>query len=617
MGIRTKLAIAVLPLLLFAILAVTALEIRRTTRVMVQNLHDSGTLVINQTFEQIRATLDDGAATPDGDASPIDKLRRNRALATVLESSQAFGKGVVYSRIELPDGSLVAGSPILMHSPQRRPPKLEELRRKIDSWWPAAWLTPLLNDSIYELSTPVRISDRDFATIKVGLSTGLISSEVRIATVSILSIGAIAIVLALLVGAAFWSFMLRPVLAFASGIEQIERTHPELGGEIARQDGLGTLTDRFRELSRQVRVDRTRWDNDRGRFFSIFRSITDAVLLLDCGGKILFANAEAQGRLGLPAGGIADGKPIKLLLGSDHRLSRLIDTVYAIGNEVHDVALEFDDRADSARYLVSIFSLGSSPEPPGLLVILRDLGPVKQLESVVHDSGRLARLGALISGVAHQLRIPLNAMTLQLELLNGDTSHDQRIQNRILSVRNEIRRLDQAVEGLMRFLRPEQLRLQRIRLVEFLEDVARRAAHSGIAIEHRLDPRVTEIEVDRALIDEAFRNITANAIEAMPDGGKLTISTAASGPDTVEIRITDEGVGIPPETLNRIFELYFTTKSTGSGLGLPLALRAVDLHGGTLDIDSKVGVGTTVIVRLPISARDFELVVAEKAAQSR
>jgi signal transduction histidine kinase len=614
MGIRTKLAIAFLPLLLVAILAATALEIGRTTRVMVQNLRDSGTLVVNQTFEQIRTTLDDNG----GD--PIANLRQSRGLATVLESAQAFGKGVVYSRIELPDGSLIAGTPILAENSARRPPSLDDLSRQIDSWWPGSWIAPLLNDSIYELSTPVRISDRDLATIRVGLSTGLISSEVRIAIVSILSIGAIAIVLALIVGAVFWSFMLQPVLAFATGIEQIQRTHPELG-EMSRQpithEGLGTLTDRFNELSRQVRVDRTRWDNDRGRFFSIFRSITDAVLLLDGTGKILFANPEAQGRLGLPAGGIADGKSLKLLLGSDHRLARLIDTAYAVGNEVHDVAIELDDRADSARYLVSIFSLGSSPEPPGLLVILRDLGPVKQLESVVHDSGRLARLGALISGVAHQLRIPLNAMTLQLELLGGDTSQDQRIQNRILSVRNEIRRLDQAVEGLMRFLRPEQVRLQRIRLAEFLADVGRRAAHPGIAIEHRLDPRVTEIEVDRALIDEAFRNITANAVEAMPDGGKLTISTAAVSADTVEIRISDEGVGIPPETLNRIFELYFTTKTTGSGLGLPLALRAVDLHGGTLDIDSKVGVGTTVIVRLPISARDLEMVVAEAGARTR
>src|SRR5260221_12766706 len=137
MGTRAKLAIAFLPLLLVAILAVTVLEIGRTTRATAENLRDSGTLVVNQTFEQIRAALDGSNLDPE------TTLRQSRALATVLESAQAFGKGVVYSRIELPDGSLLAGTPRSSESPGRRPPPLDDLQRSIDSWWPGAWLRPL------------------------------------------------------------------------------------------------------------------------------------------------------------------------------------------------------------------------------------------------------------------------------------------------------------------------------------------------------------------------------------------------------------------------------------------------------------------------------------------
>jgi signal transduction histidine kinase len=121
-------------------------------------------------------------------------------------------------------------------------------------------------------------------------------------------------------------------------------------------------------------------------------------------------------------------------------------------------------------------------------------------------------------------------------------------------------------------------------------------------VEEHFDDAVTPVTADRALLAEAIRNVVGNACEAMTNGGTLTLATALSRKNGfVEISIVDTGPGIAPADLGRIFNLYFTTKTNGHGLGLPLALRAIDLHHGTMELHSEGGTGTTVTIRLPIA----------------
>jgi signal transduction histidine kinase len=221
---------------------------------------------------------------------------------------------------------------------------------------------------------------------------------------------------------------------------------------------------------------------------------------------------------------------------------------------------------------------------------------------VVDYSGRLARLGGLISGVAHQIRNPLNAMSLQLELLSQDNERGKELEPRVQMVRKEIRRLDQAVEALLRFMRPERLKYESFALTELLTEIANQVARGGVHVDFQFDPRTPRISADRVLLSEALRNIAANAVEAMSQGGTLTIGAAPSGDGLAEISISDTGQGISAEHLEQIFQLYFTTKENGNGLGLSLASRAIDLHGGTVSVKSQVGRGTTFKVRLPLSA---------------
>lgn len=595
MGLRTKIAAIFVPLLVLAVLAVSASELNDATRVMVDSLGDSGNMLVNQTFEQIRTALEHA----QGD--PTASLRQDRSLTAFLASSPAFGKGVVYARVVTLNGDLVAGpGGGAINAPSPHP--FAELQKAAAQWSPLARIRPFWGDRVYEISSPVEINRQPFALIKVGLSTALIAAEVHRAVANVLFIAAAAIVMSLLGALLSGALLLAPVAAITAGVERLAAGRDTGSLFIPGRDELSALASKFNELSQRVRSDRVQWEDERGRFINIFRSIDDAVLLLGADGIVRFSNDDAQGRLGLPAGGLAQGKSLAALIGERHPLVNMVRTAKAAGTELRDVAIEQGHGKDKSRLLVSIFPLGGDAARAGQLVIVRDLDPVQRLESVVDSSERLARLGGLFSGVAHQIRNPLNAITLELELLSQDARAARPVEDRVHAVREEMSRIDLVIEALMRFMRPGQLKIERVAVNDLISEAANGVHDPLIKVRCNLDPAAALIMADRAVLMEALRNIVQNAIDAMPKGGVLTFaSTLVDG--YLELSISDTGEGIAAEHLDNIFQLYFTTKEDGNGVGLPLALRAVDLHGGTLDVESKVNEGTSVRIRLPLEDR--------------
>ena len=592
-NLRARLAGTLVLLLLLPFIGVTTVQIDRTMTVMVDDLADSGDFLINNSFEHVRAAL---AQATGGD--PMVILRKDARLQQFLRSSQAFGKGVVYVRLDE-----LNGTPIMSEPPDvsgLAEPFLM-LRAKTASWWLPTKLGALWGRHTFEMDRIIEINHRPAAIIRIGLSTALIGDEARHSVTVIAGAGAVGVVLAMMGGIVLGNLLLRPITAITAGVEQITAGSDEVKVLVKGSDELSTLAEKFNELSRRIKANRVEWETERGQFFNIFHSITDAVMLLDSSGAVLFANAEAQARLGLPTGGVAEGKPLRLLMGDENPLIRMIGTAQTAGTEVRDIALDLNNGSSPNRVLVSIFTLGQGPEPPGMLVVVRDLESVKELEDVVNYSGRLVRLGGLISGIAHQIRNPLNAMNLELELLGQDADKGAPVGPQLKAVRREIQRLDRAVDALMRFMRPQELELEAVSLNELLREVAALVVPRGIHVEYQLDTDRGAVNVDRDLFAEALRNVVCNAVEAMPNGGTLRLSTSFQGDSFAEISIADQGTGIPQKNIPHIFNLYFTTKKNGNGLGLPLALRAIDLHNGTMDVQSEVGVGTTVRMRLPIS----------------
>jgi signal transduction histidine kinase len=225
---------------------------------------------------------------------------------------------------------------------------------------------------------------------------------------------------------------------------------------------------------------------------------------------------------------------------------------------------------------------------------------------LVELSRRVTSLGRLTAGVAHEVKNPLNAMTIHLELLKqklGSGATADSTEPHVDVIAREIRRLDDVVQGFLKFARPEELTLRPVSPAtmadEVLKTLAVEANLTGVTLETVIAADVPDIEADAGIMRQALLNLAKNAVQAMPNGGTLKITCGATRDGRVEIRIADTGVGIPPENLARIFDLYFTTKETGTGIGLSLVYRTVQLHSGDIDVESTPGVGTTFIIKMP------------------
>jgi signal transduction histidine kinase len=170
-------------------------------------------------------------------------------------------------------------------------------------------------------------------------------------------------------------------------------------------------------------------------------------------------------------------------------------------------------------------------------------------------------------------------------------------------IAHEIQRLDRVVQGFLRFVRPQDLRLAPVDVNTVLSDVARlarpEAARAGVEIVLDLARGLPPVTADAELLAQASGNLVSNGVQAMSGGGTLVVASRRLAPGGVEIRVSDQGMGIPPENLEKIFRLYFTTKPGGSGIGLAMVYRIVQMHDGRIDVESTVGKGTTVKLTLP------------------
>jgi signal transduction histidine kinase len=226
------------------------------------------------------------------------------------------------------------------------------------------------------------------------------------------------------------------------------------------------------------------------------------------------------------------------------------------------------------------------------------------VQSLVSYSQRLAALGRLTSGVAHEVKNPLNAMMIHLELLKERLdSPPQEVQQSLEVIGGEIRRLDRVVQGFLRFMRPHELELKAIEVATLVQSavvlVEAEWQSQGIRFAVEVAPGLPAIEADEELLRQALLNLIQNACQAMPRGGFVTVSARVDG-QTLCLEVTDEGVGIAAEEVERIFTLYYTTKSDGTGIGLSVVYRIVQMHDGSIDVRSEIGRGTTMTIRLPL-----------------
>ena len=371
-----------------------------------------------------------------------------------------------------------------------------------------------------------------------------------------------------------------------------------------RDDELGQIATKLNLLGRQIQEDRSSLLSEKATLEGIVHRLEDAIILLNKEQAIIFANAAAEDLLARPLAEAA-GQPVRDVLGSTHPLAEAVSDAFSRQQPIRNLPLKLaGDPATPLDMLASVYPVLDEGGIVGGMILLKNVEPLRHIQSLVDYSRKLADLGKLTSGVAHEVKNPLNAMSIHLELLKQKL-HDPsaEVARNLEVLGGEIHRLDRVVQGFLRFLRPQTLELLPLDLNKLLGEVAHLAemqgAHGGVSIVLDLDHEIVAINGDDELLLQAFLNLVLNACQAMPHGGTVTLSTERTPQGTTRAHVIDQGVGIPAEERDKIFRLYYTTKPDGNGIGLSLVYRIVQMHGGNIDVSSEVGRGTTMTVTFP------------------
>ncbi len=429
--------------------------------------------------------------------------------------------------------------------------------------------------------------------------------------------------LASMVAAAFTAnAALQPIEQISSQLERLTTGSDDGAAQAmlsSGSDAVVRVTRTIDRLGAQMRSTEAGYSALQTNLNQMLDTLRDGVMLFTADGRAVMASDA----VGYFVGSAADepdgadrsmiGRQLEDIFLPETALGRAVLAAFHSGEQasVSQVTLE-----DGRQVQVSIDRIEDEPGGGslGTLLTLRDTESAAQLGQELEISRRLAAIGKLTAGVGHEVKNPINAMVVHLELLRGKLASLQGeaaagAQRHVDILAGEMQRLDRVVQALADFSRPMELHLRDRDLRKVVGAVVELTAAEmqenavHVAVDEPEEPVV--VRVDGEMIQQALLNLVLNAMQAMKNGGTIEIRLRRERQFAV-VEVADDGEGIPPEVLPRIFELYFTTKPKGSGIGLAMTYRILQLHGGTLDVRSNTDVtagarGTVFTFRLPVA----------------
>jgi len=596
-------------LVAIVVIAISAIYLYNFTQLAFEAASLRADLVADQVKDYVLERVSTVAAARD--LHPASVAESEQVWADILRSDEqiskmlrrTLGNADVVATIFVADsqGRVLAASNSYLTGTQA--PQTESFDRlKSDNAFRNLWGL-LSRHKDYSISLPLGVEDKPLFHITVSIWSVLLRHELQPAYTALAIMFATSLLVAIVLAAILPNLVVAPIQRVSESIDQIARgagpaapKPPRETREFAAvQSKLNVLGQQFRGVQQDASQLRTNIEH-------LLQRLDEAVLLFDADGRLIAAGEQAERLLEKSRGQLL-GKhtdevfPLQSALGA-----HIFDAIHG-GKRVSNQLIHVN-RQDGGqiRLLLSLESLTEANRKPiGTLVTLRDAETRKQLRSQLDISSRLAAISRLTSGVAHEIKNPLNAMALHLEVLRSRLDDSQ---PEIEVISREIKRLDNVVKTFLSFNKPIELQTAPVDLSVIAREVealvAPHAREGKVDVVADLHPD-TWVSGDFDLLKQALLNVVINGIEAMPGGGRLEIRTATDGQDR-EITVTDSGPGIGAEAQEKIFNLYFTTKEGGSGIGLAMTFRVVQLHGGTISFATEPGKGTTFRLQFPLLA---------------
>jgi signal transduction histidine kinase len=618
MRLKTKLVLAITALVLMISGILALVYVGQLLHTTVQQAYDTNKMVANQVKFALQNAIENGLKDRKIDpAKPYElgdlvteAVRNNQALRAVLDSVNRYSLTVYDVNIlDVKFRTLLSTNPDNQDKTLPVRPDYEQLVRA--NPFKLIQEVVLGPPKVFDVAVPLPL-ERDgepLATVHVGVRTTLLRLAYGPLIAQEIPVMGFSLITALIAAFLLSNLALRPLEEISMQLDYWTSASEtaEEDSEKADQDTPARVSTKIEQIGQRMRNVEEVFSALKDNLDQILGNLQDGILLFTGDGRAVLVSEAARRFLHVDR-----GKVLGLHASQIFDRSTVLGKALGQAFDTRVPLLKEEFRTETGRRIqasVDFIHDDFSGQGLGALVTLRDLESMEEIESELELSRRMAAIGRLTSGVAHEVKNPINAIVVHLELLKNKLGDPNAPGIRHLEVIDaEIRRLDRVVQTLVDFSRPVELQLREQDLRLVVGDVMALATEElstrNVTLVSHLPLKPMIANVDADLLKQATLNVIENGAQAMPDGGRLEVTLETDRKMAV-LRIADEGVGIPDDIREKIFDLYFTTKSGGSGIGLAMTYRILQLHHGGVEVQSREDRGTEFRLRIPLAATDW------------
>lgn len=618
MSLKARLLLLIVLLVTVVVTILSAMHLNTVVENWTNGVMERSELVAQQVKSLVLTRVQESSATVDPPPATLEESKQlwtrivseDRLLQQLIQSSMSNSKMIVEIVVASELDEILASS---------TPSKRGTIMRKLPSF--EEWKGKEVTDRIvglskgqqdYEVALPLGVPQQKLPifTIQVVVSSVFLRDALLPQVYKIGIVSAISLLMSILLGIFSANLAIGPLTSISKEIDRIasggtaEPASPK-EDPLGKTRELAIVQSKLNLLGQQIRGAQEDVTQMRSNIEGLMERMEDAVLVFDRNDKLAMAGVAAERLLEMSRADMI-GKEMMEIFPTAQPLGAAIQQLIRLGRPTQDYLVSLERHGKQPlRVLLSVDMLA---DRSGTLITLRDAESRRQLATQLDISRRLSAISRLTGGVAHEIKNPLNSIALRLELLRTRVSEiSPEADDEINIISQEIRRLDRVVKTFLDFTRPVDLAVEDVDLAAMAREVTAlvrpQATMQKVNLQFSAEPESIIIRGDRDLLKQAILNVVMNGIEAMRNGGNLIVrASRASG--YCDLMIQDEGPGIPAENQSRVFQLYFTTKEKGSGIGLAMTFRAVQLHNGTIEFTSEVGKGTVFRLRFPVSSED-------------
>jgi signal transduction histidine kinase len=631
MRLKTKLVAAATGLTFAIVVILSLLFVSELMRQRIEQTEAANDVLVHQVYLMMRQAMVEGLkANPPSDRSDealhravVDALRSHQPLTDVMSAIVRYSETVQDVSVTDAHGmTLVSTDPDALNQPAAFRFSLAS----VQSGGLARQLRVVFGKPrVLDISQSLDRNGVPFLVAHVGVRSTFLKNSYEPWLQAALWFAIAAALAAVLCAGVLANVALRPLETISARLESLTlagETAGNGGPERRLAGGLGSdtvvrVTQSIDRLGEQMRTQEAGYTALQANLNQMLDTLRDGVLLFTADRRAVMVSDAVAYFLPTPIGEGHEalvGKRLEEIFAPETALGAAVTEAFAEGGQVSAEGVTLEDGRQVQISLDRIDD-GLGGGNMGTLLTLRDMESMAQLGQELEVSRRLAAIGKLTAGVGHEVKNPINAMVVHLELLRGKLGAGggeafKGAQRHVDILSGEMQRLDRVVQTLADFSRPMELHLREHDLRQVVETVLE--LMSVEMEEHGVNASVVApheammVRVDAELVQQALLNLLLNGMQAMPHGGALRVTMRREQQFAV-VEVADEGEGIPPEVLPRIFELYFTTKPKGSGIGLAMTYRILQLHGGAMEVRSNADAGsaergTVFTLRLPVAA---------------